>query len=179
MGATVLAYIANGATPTLTDVETGATWGRDDNITSTTPIPIPTSAGTHFSWVKWLFLDVTVTATTTISNRRIAWSAAATTGLFGWFEGQATYTANNGTQGTAAGDYPADAVANGATPGGPGSFTLMAASNQVYDASSGSAGSTGKNGLYCMTVVAVDDTYTGGAGASTSLPNILMTYDEQ
>lgn len=180
MAATVKAYCATGSGPTLASCDSADSasikFGRDDSQGSTASIPIPTATGTKYSYLKYLLLDVTATGATTISNRRIAWASSPATGLTGFFKDQATYTQNNGTQGTSAGNYPADnASTNGATPSG---YTALTTGNQQWDNSSVSSGSTGKNGDYVQTVLGVDNTFVGGGGAA-SLPNLLLTYDEQ
>lgn len=178
MAATVRAYCATGATPTLASADSADAasikYGRDDNQNSTATIPIPTATGTHYSYLKYLLLDVTVIGATNITNRRIALASALATGLALYFQNQATYTQNNGTQGVAAGDYPADAGTNGAAPSG---YTAVTIANQVWDNTSVSTGATGKNGNYVQTVLAVDNTFTGGGGTA-ALPNIDLTYDE-
>ena len=177
MAATVQAQLANGAGPTLASAETGIRYGRDDLQTSTATIPIPTATGTKYSYLKYLALVVTGTSTTNITNRRISWATTPATGLFGFFLNQATYTLNNGTQGTAAGNYPVDAGTNGATPGTP-AYTLMSTTPQVWDNTSVATSSAARNGNYVQTVVGVDFTYAGGGSSSTALPNITLTYDE-
>lgn len=174
MAATLQAQIANGAGPTNTNAETGIQFGRDDNISSTAPVPIPTSTGEKYSYLKYLFLDVTGTAATHITNRQIAWATGTTTGLYGYFKDQATYTQNNGTQGASAGNYPADINTNNTTPAG---YTLMSTTLQLWDNTSVSTGSTGRNGDYVQVVGGVDSTFTGGGGAA-SLPSITLSYSE-
>ena len=179
MAATLKAYIATGAGPTNASVDSADSgsiaFGRDDSAVSTAPIPIPTATGTHYSYLKYLFLDVTATGSTSVSARKIAWASAPATGITGFFKDQATYTQNNGTQGTSAGNYPADAGTNGATPSG---YTALTTSFQQWDNTSVSTGSSGKNGDYCQTVIGVDNTFTGGGG-SASLPNLQLQYSEQ
>lgn len=175
MAATIQAQIANGAGPTLTNAETGIRYGRDDNQTSTATIPIPTATGTKYSYLKYLALVVTGTSTTSITNRRISWASSPATGLFGFFKDQATYTQNNGTQGASAGNYPADAGTNGATPA---TYTLMSTTPQLWDNTSVATSSAAKNGDYVQTVVGVDFTYAGGGNSNTSLPSITLTFDE-
>lgn len=179
MAATIKAYCATGATPTLATADSADSgsikYGRDDNQTSTASIPIPTATGTNYSYLKYLLLDVTVTSTTNVSNRRIAWASSPSTGITGFFQNQATYTQNNGTQGTAAGNYPANAGTNGATPTG---YTAITTSNQVWDNTSVATSGSGKNGNYVQTVIGVDNTFAGGGG-SAALPNLNLVYDEQ
>ena len=178
MAATVKAYCATGATPTLASADSADSdsvrYGRDDSQLSTATLPIPTATGTHYSYLKYLLLDVTVTGATSISNRKIAIASSLATGLTLWFKDQATYTQNNGTQGTAAGNYPADAGTNGATPSG---YTAVTTTPTAWDVSSVSSGASGRNGDYVQTVLGVDFTFAGGGGAA-SLPNLQVSYDE-
>lgn len=178
MAATVKAYLANSTGPTNASVDSAdsasITFGRDDLAISTATIPIPTATGTHYSYLKYLFLDVTVTGATNLSNRKVSWASSPATGITGFFKDQATYTQNNGTQGASAGNYPADAGTNGATPAG---YTAMTTSPQAWDATSHTSGSSGKNGDYCQTIIGVDNTFTGGGGSAT-LPNVQLQYDE-
>ena len=178
MAATVKAYVATGATPTLASADSADSasikFGRDDNANSTATLPIPTATGTHYSYFKCLLLDVTATGETSISNRKISVASALATGLTLWFKDQATYTQNNGTQGTAAGNYPADAGTNGATPSG---YTAVTTTPALWDNTSVSSGSSGRNGDYVQTALGVDFTFTGGGGTA-SLPNLQISYDE-
>lgn len=179
MAATLKAFCATGATPTLATADSADSasikYGRDDSQNSTTALPIPTATGTKYSYLKYLLLDVTATGATSISNRKISYASSLATGLALYFKDQATYTQNNGTQGTAAGNYPADAGTNGAVPAG---YTAMSTTPQLWDNTSVSSGSTGRNGDYAQTVLGVDNTFVGGGGAA-SLPNLTLTYDEQ
>ena len=178
IAATLKAYCATGATPTLATADSADSasirYGRDDSQSSTATIPIPTATGTHYSYLKYLLLDVTVTGATSISNRKISIASALATGLTLWFKDQATYTQNNGAQGTAAGNYPADAGTNGATPSG---YTAVTTTPTLWDNTSTSSGSSGRNGDYVQTVLGVDNTFTGGGGTA-SLPNLQLAYDE-
>lgn len=169
MGATVQAQIATGAGPSLANAEGGIVYNRVDTIAGTTPIPIPTATGTHFSYLKWLALVVTGTAATSISNRRIELATAIATGLNHWFQDNATYAQATGV------NQPADAGTNGATPAG---FTKTTTAYQLWDNTSVSAGSTGRSGDYCETVLGVDFLFVGGAGSATALPTLNLEYDE-
>lgn len=162
-------YGANASEPAGVTAETGAKMGRDDTETGTTVVPIPNVTGTNFSWYKQFALDVTGTGSTNISNRNVALSGAASTGLFLFFKAAASYVQ------AASGNKPADSGSNGNTPAG---YTLLSTSKAVYDAASVSSGSTGRNGGFCLIVMGVDNTYVGGAGSAISLPNALLYYDE-
>jgi hypothetical protein len=175
MAATVLAYIATGvatvgAPATTGTAEGGITHGRDASITSTAVIPIPTSTGTHFSYPKWLFLDVTATggSSTTISNRTVAIATATSTGVHHWFK----YVAQ-GSYVQPAGNLAADAGGNGATPA---TYTECTTSPGAYDAS-GITNNTGANGGYCVSGIGIDNLYAGGGGTA-SLPSLSIAYDE-
>jgi hypothetical protein len=171
----------NGASPTFTggsfsgvSAEGGIKMNREDTLTGTTPIPIPTATGTNFSWLKNLALDVTTVGTTSISNRRIYFGSAPATGLNGFYKSVATGSYAQ----AASGNKPTDSGSNGATPAG---YTAMATSlggSSAYDASSVASSTLGVNGTLAVLVAAVDNTFAGGPGNATALPNILLTYDE-
>ena len=173
MAATVSAYQQSDATgATLTKVDsvggTAPIFGTDDAVASSTPIQIPTSTGTNFACFKNFFLDVTATAATTISNRKISMAASPSlpTGVLLWFK------ANTGAY--VQGSAPTAGGTDGATPTG---YTGITTTGQVYDSSAVSAGSTGKNGGLVQVTVGIASTYTGGGG-SLSLPNLQLSYDE-
>lgn len=186
MAATVKFFGFNGAGPTGATVDGADSasfkFGRDDLLISTASIPIPTATGTNYSYVKWVGLDVTATSTTALSNLRVSLSATPPAGSAVYFGSATTYTQNNGTPGTAAGNYPASAGTNGATPAtvtNIAAWVAVTTTAQVYDASTGlSTGTTGLKGKYCCLVLGVDFTYAGGGGA-LNLGNAILTYDEQ
>lgn len=173
MAASVKIYIGTGSGPTLADAEASTvTFSREDTATGTTPVPKPTSAGTNFSWYKNLLLYVTTGGgTTSISNRKIYLSGAAATGLALFFkDGTSTYTqASSGNKPTD------DGAVDGATPS---TYTALSTTPQTWDAASAAATNSTRNGNYVKVVAALSSTFTGGAGSATTLPNILMSYDE-
>ena len=172
MASTVSAFQDTSTGPTSTKVDsvggTAPVFGTDDAVASSTPIQIPTSTGTNFACFKNFYLNVTATAATTISNRKVSIAASPSlpTGVLMWFK------ANTGVY--VQGSVPTAGGTNGATPTG---YTSLTTTGQVYDSSSVSAGSTGKNGAYVECTIGVDNSYTGGGG-SLSLPNIQCQYDE-
>lgn len=162
---------ATGAGPSFATAESGFKYNREDTISGTTPIPIPTATGTNYSWIKWLCLAVTTTGTTSMSNRRIQLSATESAGLGIFFQGNATYAqATSGTMPSASGsDGPAV----------PAGFTRATNSTQVYDSATVSTSATGRNGNYCETCLGVDHgNYAGGAGNAVALPDVRGVYDE-
>ena len=173
MGAsTCQGQIGTGSSVSWANAEGGIKWNLADSATdTTTPIAIPTATGTNFSWIKNLVLAVTVTGTTTISNRRIALSGSPSTGLNLWFKAVAVASYAQATSG----NRPSSSGSNGATPTG---YTQITTSNTVYDSSSVSSGSTGPNGSMAVCVIGCDNLYTGGAGTNVSTPSILLVYDE-
>lgn len=184
MAATVQIRSWDGAGPASHDVTAGTgsvSFSRSDTYNDTaSQITIPSSGNRRFSYLRYLSLYVSAGGgSTTLSNLRIKLASGAAAGLTVHTKtsGQATYTQNNGTQGTAAGNYPADdAITNGAAPT---NYTAVSTSDTVYDATGGAATNSAKCGLYAQTVAAVDGTnYAGGGGASTALPNLTFTYDE-
>jgi hypothetical protein len=131
--------IYTGASPILTGAsyagvtaEGGIKMNREDTLTGTTPIPIPTATGTNYSWIKNLALDVTTTGTTNISNRRIYFGSAPSTGLFGFYKSVATGSYAQ----AASGNLPAASGSNGATPAGYTALATSLGGSTAYDASS-------------------------------------------
>lgn len=181
MAATTKVYAFDGAGPTGHDVTAGTgtvSYSRADAYNDTaTPVTLPAVGARKFSYLRYLALYVTANAGTTLSNLRVSLASAIAAGLTEHFQGQATYTQNNGVQGTAAGNYPADdAVTTGTAPTG---YTAMTTGAQVYDATGAVSTNAAKCGKYCQTVAAVDGTnYAGGGNAQTALPNTTITYDE-
>lgn len=161
-------YGASATEPAGVTAETGIKLARADAQTSTTPTPIPTATGTNFSWYMLLALEVTVAGATAITNRNIKAASAFTTGLEVCFKDQATYTQPSGA------NKPADAGTNGNVPTG---YTGVTTSNQLWDNTSHSTGSTGRNGDFCQIAGGVDNTFTGGGG-NAALPDLDFTYDE-
>src|SRR5690606_10072907 len=121
-------------------------------LTGTTPIPIPTSAGTNYSWRKVVGLEITTPdAGTSISNKRIRLGSAPATGVVLAFNAVATYT-----QATS-GNKPTDNnTTNEAIPAG---YTQLTTTNQVYDADSDSAASAGLVGDYIDLIAGLSANY--------------------
>lgn len=171
MAATVQAQISVGAGPTITNAETGITFGRDDTQVSTTPVPVPTAAGTNRSWYKTIHLQVTGGGgSTSISNRRISWATAPGTGMTGYFkDGGASYV-----QATGVNKPPDDASVNDSTPA---TYTALTTTPQVWHVTSAAAVNATRNGNYCLVAAGLSFLFAGGGGSNT-LPNIVTTYDE-
>lgn len=170
--ATCQAQIGTGASVSWANAETGIVFDLADSQTdTTTPIPVPTSAGTVFSYIKNLVLAVTVGGTTNISNRNIYQSGTPSTGLALFWQAVAVASYAQASSG----NRPASSGSNGATPT---SYTAMTNSAAVYDSASVASSGTGPNGKMAVVVLGVDHTYVGGAGTAIALPNILLQYDE-
>lgn len=149
--------------------EGGIKYNRQNSLTGTTPIPIPTATGTAFSWPKFLGLEVTTDGSTAISNRGIKMNSAIATGMHLWFKATATYT-------TPAAVADTDSASNGATPSG---YTEVTTSNQTYHAASVNSNTgTAVNGQYLVTALGVDNLYTGGASSAAAVPTHTVQYDE-
>lgn len=144
-------------------------FGQSDAVSATGTVAIPTATGTNYGYYKNFYLDVTVAATTTstITNRRISLASGAPSGLALFFK------ANTGAY--VAGTSIASSGSNG--PAVPVGYTTITTSTQVYDSANASSTATGKNGGYAQVAVGVDSTYAGSPG-TTTLPNIVFTYDE-
>jgi len=170
--ATCQAQAGTSASVSWANAEGGVTFNLADSITdTTTPISVPTTTGTVFSWIKNLVLAVTGTGTTNISNRNIYQSGAASTGLALFWQAVAVASYAQ----AAAGNRPASSGSNGATPAG---YTAMTTSAAVYDNATVATSGAGPNGKMAVVVLGVDHTYVGGAGTAIALPSILLQYDE-
>ena len=170
--ATCQAQIGTGASVSWANAEGGITFDLADSATdTTTPISVPTSTGTVFSWIKNLAIAVTVTGTTTINNRTVKMGSSPSTGLALFWKdvAQASYAQ------AASGNRPSSSGSNGATPTG---YTSMTTSAVQWDNTSSSTGTTGPKGDMVVVVLGVDNTYVGGAGTAIALPNIVLQYDE-
>ncbi len=171
MAATTQAQIGTGSSVSWANVEGGCKFNLADSATSTTPIAIPTSTGTVFSWIKNLVLSVTGTSTTTINNRNIYMSGSPSTGLkLHWKD-----VAVGSYAQSASGNRPTSSGSNGATPSG---YTVMTTSPAQYDNTSVATSGSGPNGDMAVCVLGVDNLFTGGGGSATSLPSIIIQYDE-
>jgi len=172
MAATVrISYYGGSASePAGVDAEGGVKFNREDSLTGTSaPIPIPTTTGTNFSWIKQLALEVTSGDSTTISNRKVFLSGTPTAGLKLHFKGASAYDQAD------ADNMPEASGSDGATPSG---YTPLTTSPQSYHDNAVSASSTGRNGDFCVLVLGVDSTYSGGAGSNIALPDLKISYDE-
>jgi hypothetical protein len=163
--------IGTGASVSWANAEGGIVWNLADSATSTTPIAIPTSTGTNFSWIKNLVIAVTATGTTTITNRTIKMSTSPTTGLALYWKAVAVASYAQ----AATGNRPTASGSNGATPSG---YTAMSTTAAQYDNTSVATSSTGPNGSMVTCVLGVDSTFTGGAGNAVSTPSLILSYDE-
>jgi hypothetical protein len=170
--ATVQAQIRTGSgSGSAANAEGGVSFSLDDSATGTTPVQIPTSTGTNYSWIRNLELHVTSTGTTTINNRTIKMSGSPSTGLkLHWKDVAVASYAQ-----AASGNRPSSSGSDGATPSG---YTNMTTSAVQYDNTSVATSSTGANGDMAVCVMGVDSSYSGGPGSAISLPSIILGYDE-
>lgn len=172
MAATVNARIFTGASEgTGADAETGIKFNKEDTQTGTTAISKPSSTGTNYSWKKSLGLRVTAGGgSTSLSNRKIRWASAPSTGLTGFFkDGGATYAQATGS------DFTDDTTGNATAPS---TYTALSTTMQTWDATSEAATDSDRNGNFVLVVLGVGSNYAGGAGSAISLPNLELQYDE-
>lgn len=155
-------------------------FNRVDTQSGTTPVPIPTSAGNNYSYLKVVQLYVTVTGTTTINNRTVRISGSLASGLgMHWKTDTGANWASSFNQQSAS---KATADSTGANSAGtaPTGYTAVTTSAVQYDNDSIATSSTGigttSNHLLALEL-AVDASYAGGPG-SASLGNIILGYDE-
>src|SRR5678815_332962 len=170
--AVVRASHGTGASVTWATAEGGLKWNRDEGLTVTTaPIPIPTSAGTNYSWIKNLALEVTTTGTTNMSNRRISMATSPAAGLtYDWKAvADASYVRGN------VATITDNATTNDAVPAG---YTAMTTTPAVYDAASVATSSAAVNGGMAVCAVGLAFTYAGGPGTNNASPSLTFTYDE-
>lgn len=179
MAATTQAQNGTGGSVSWANAETGAKFNREDTLTGTTPIPVPTATGTNFSWRKVFVLAVTGTSTTNITNRRVNKSGAESTGLALYYRhyAVASYVQSSGTT------MPVASGSNGATPAAAGlpatpAYASLPTSATLYDNTSVATSGSGPNGELVDIVLGVDNLYVGGAGTAIALPNLLIVYDE-
>lgn len=187
MAATCNIEVFNGATLTaLANVESGSNlkFNKSDDITTASPITVPSTAGTNYSFVKHLGIYVTGASATTLSNLSVALGGAPTTGfgLFAVGVASASY-AQAGTGAAAMTDNTsADVTASGTAPNIYGSLsTRLSTTPFVYDAAGGSANVTNQLvGKMCVVVAGVGNSYTGGGGAVNfgATPTLIVAYDE-
>lgn len=154
--------------------EGGIKFNRDATIVGTTaPVPIPTTAtSTNYSWHKNLALYCTSAtgAGTSISNRKIYLSGAAATGLALYYKDVVgTYA-----QPAAA----ATDVTTGTSPVTPAGYTALSTTPATYQAGATTSANATRAGDILQVALGVGDGFTGGGGSNTTLPNILMAYDE-
>lgn len=173
MAATIQVRIGTGASVSYADASGGMGFNQEDSLAGTsTPVQVPTSANTtNYSYIKSFVLYVTGTASTNISNRRVAWASNPPTGLYAFWKdvAQASYAQ------AASGNQPAPGGSNGAVPSG---YTLLSTTPALWDNTSTSTGTTGAKGDLCVLVAGVGNNYTGGAGSATSMQTVNFLYDE-
>lgn len=173
MGATVQIKIANGLTnsPTISDISSGFTFGRDDLLQSATSIPKPEYVGTHFSYYKTLYLLVSSGGgTTSIANRKIRIETSPAIGIYMYFKnGGSSYSQASGVI------SPDNTASNGYIPAG---WEYLSTTFSTWDGSSVSATNNTRNGNYVLIAIGVSNNYIGGAGSSITIPNIILQYDE-
>lgn len=162
---------ASSTEPAGVSAEGGIKFNREDSQSGTTPVPIPTSAGTAYSWYKEIALEVTTTGTTTVSNRTVARSSAPPAGLVLYFASSSGYVQPT------SGNRPTDSsTGDDAAPAG---YTALTTSTVAYSTESVTT-AAGRNGGFAKLLLGVSSTgtYTGGAGSAVTLPNVLVGYDE-
>lgn len=150
MSATTKAYGWNGSGPTGASVDTLDSaiicFGRDDLLVSVASIPRPV-AGTVWSYLKYFSLDVTVTSTTAITNRKVSVSGPIPPGTAIKWAAQKTYTQNTGTQesgpgSSTAGNYPKDDATDIISALTPATQPVAAPTNTVNGTGLGTTGQT-------------------------------------
>lgn len=164
--------------PSGANAEGGATFNRADSLLGTTPIPIPTSAGVNFSYLKAFCLAVTATSTTTINNRTVRISAGMPTGLGLHWKTVAQASWGASLDQTSATKSPADTTGSNNAATAPAGYTAVTTSGVQWDNTSQASSSTGIGSVPLLaTLLAVDASFVGGGGSS-SLGTLVLGYDE-
>ena len=169
--------VFTGAGDTGVNAEAGFVFNRADSLSDTAAnIPVPTAAGTNYSWIKNLGLQVTTVGTTSINNRRLYLGSAPTTGLSLFYKAVASGSYAQASSGS----KPADnATTNGATPSG---YTAMATSlggATAYDGTTVATSTLGLNGSLAVCVLGADFLFdTGNVGSGVAVPDFKLTFDE-
>lgn len=176
---TIVRYTGAAGSQVGTAVSTGTPikFTRDDSNAGTTAIPIPTTTGTAYGQEVVVGLGITAPASpvSNISNRRLSLASGMNSGVYLFPK-----TANDASyvQGTAA---PANGGTAGAVP--TGYSAALSTSTTVYDASSVAGNATQNtapataNGAFQRIILGVDQTVT--TTGTVTLPNLVLTYDEQ
>lgn len=165
-----------GTIGTGVSAESGFKFSRiDDLATSTSPIPIPTAAGTNYSYYKPMCFKVTTgsSPTTTINNFTIRITSGSNpAGITMFFKAvaQGSYAQ------AASGNKPTDnATTNDATPAG---YTLMTNSAQQWDPTGAASNTTGLKGQMVYLLLGVSYLYLGGGNSNVTLQGLTAAYDE-
>lgn len=149
----------------------------------TTTLTIPTSTNRTWSWIRYIKLYCLTGASTTLSNVKYALAAATATGIYFYAGVQGTYTVATGTQGTAAGNRPADDLTSSGAPTGSTVTYAIPTLDPTFSAAQATLGGAATTATpvgtgYLQCVVGVGGNYGGGGNANTALPNIEFQYDE-
>lgn len=171
MAATVeFRYFSGASIGSGASAESGFKFNREDTISGTTPVPIPTATGTNYSFYKVMGLYVTATGGT-LSNYTIKANSAQPTGIYLYFKAVAAASYVQ----AATGNQVAAGGTNGAVPA---TYTLMTTTAQQWDATGASAGTTGQKGLTVWLLLGVGYDYVSGGNSNLALSNMTVTYDE-
>lgn len=136
--------------------------------TGRAPVPLPLT-GTNYSWIFPIQLYVhSANDTTNASNWRISQTTATPVGVTLGFRVGRVYVAPENT-------VPLSNAGTGLLPSG---WTSITTTPQIISASSHTPSDNAFLDVPLLEVLlAVDDTYVGGAGALT-LPALVLTYSE-
>ena len=161
MVATVQIVEKNGTAGTNTQKDSGTVRFRNSDsatVDANNPLVIPT-AGTEYSYEKWLRLKVTVAPDNNISNLK-----AYTDGANGW--------TGVGLHAKAVATYATPALAT-ATAGYTNAFTYT--SGAALNLGTAAVTGTGEKGSHCVMIMTVGTTATQGTLTAETL---TFSYDE-
>lgn len=157
-----------------TSAESNMKFSRvDDLSSSTTPVPIPTSAN-HTAYSFWKPCNFKVTGGTggNLSNFTIKYDSGPTTGFYLYFKGVAQASYSQSTSG--------NQIAEGVTTNGevPTGYTLMTGTAQQWYAGPVDGSTNGLKGDSVYLLLGVGNNYAGGGGSAKAIPNLSAAYDE-
>lgn len=170
---TVVIDLLTGAVPTVTPVTT-VTLNREDTALGATPIPVPTSTGTNFSWVKSFQIEITATDGLTMTNVLFGKvTAEAITGQKLWVNtANAAYTQAVGSP-TSTGDNNV----TGPTLNGDVAVAVELINAPPTPYATGPFTTTAKHGNI-VELVAGYDTTTAASGGAVQTPTVRWRWTE-
>lgn len=173
MAMTVQIDVLTGAGPTATAV-TACVFNREDTVNGTTGVPVPTAAGTKFSWVKSFQVEITATGGLTMTNILVGKVANETV------VGTKLWRVTSHAAYTQATTNPTDTGDNNTTPptlNGAGALALELIATPPSAYSAGPHNTTGRKGNIVEISCGIDNTI-GAGGSGLATPTLRWKWTE-